>query len=186
MITPHQINYITPGGLKRLQDEYNDLSFSQRPSIVAMVKWAASLGDRSENADYQYGKKKLREIDRRLRFLDSRLKNIKVINPEDLKSHKIQFGACVRIMDIENEYEKVVFIVGVDETSPSDGRISWQSPLGRSLIGKELGDIVIVKAPRGELEYEINHIEYKKINIPPWEKMEALNFSRHNVGKKEL
>ncbi len=161
-------NYITPKGLKRLQDEYDFLVKLDRPKTVEVVKWAASLGDRSENADYQYGKKRLREIDKRLRFLSQRLKLAEVVDPVGFKSQKIQFGATVELESIEGEI-RTVSIVGVDESSPRDGRVSWQSPLGKSLIGKEVGDDVSVQTPSGVVEYSILQINYCDIRLPAWE-----------------
>lgn len=155
-------NYITPKGLKRLQDEYDFFKKVERPKVCDVVSWAASLGDRSENADYQYGKKRLREIDRRMRFLAKRIDCAVVINPVDQKANKIQFGATVLIED-EDGNEKKVSIVGVDETNAQEGKISWKSPLGGSLLGKIEGDTVLVKAPGGEKEFEILSFSYDDI-----------------------
>lgn len=155
-------NYITPKGFKVLSEEFENLMKVERPKTTEIVKWAASLGDRSENADYLYGKKKLREIDKRIRFLTQRLESAKIIEPRDIKSNKVQFGATVKISD-EDLKEKTYSIVGVDETNPSAGKISWCSPIAKALIGKEIGDSVVVKAPTSEIEYEILEIVYKEI-----------------------
>ena len=133
-------NYITPGGLHRLKDEYQYLLYKERPAVTAVVAWAAGNGDRSENADYQYGKRRLREIDRRIRFLTKRLENAEVVDPlRQGDNDQIFFGARVTIADsdgVENTYT----IVGIDEADASQGRISWISPLARALIKSREGD----------------------------------------------
>ncbi|HXH30339.1 MAG TPA: transcription elongation factor GreB [Bacteriovoracaceae bacterium] len=153
-------NYITPTGFKRLQDELEQLLRVERPEVTRLVQWAASNGDRSENADYLYGKKKLREIDRRVRFLSGRLDDSVVVAPETIVSEKVQFGALVTVCD-EHGLVKKFTIVGVDEVDTARGHISWQSPIGMSLLGKTVGDSVLVKLPSGEMCYEINSIEYR-------------------------
>ncbi|MCR9203153.1 MAG: transcription elongation factor GreB [Halobacteriovoraceae bacterium] len=155
-------NYITPRGLKRLQDEYDYLKKVERPKVCDVVSWAASLGDRSENADYQYGKKRLREIDKRMRFLARRIDCAIVINPMDQKSERIQFGATVILVDEEGA-KKEISIVGIDESDARSGRVSWKSPLGKSLLGKSDGDSVLVRAPSGEREFEILSFSYDDI-----------------------
>jgi transcription elongation factor GreB len=155
-------NYITPDGHKRLVDELEQLMRKERPEVTALIQWAASNGDRSENADYLYGKKRLREIDRRLRFLTSRLDMAQIVDPEKIQSSKVQFGATVEVVD-EDGAVKVFSIVGVDEVNTAKGHISWQSPIGKSLIGKTEGDEVLVKVPTGELTFEIRRIKYQKI-----------------------
>lgn len=155
-------NYITPLGYQTLRLEFNNLMKVERPKTTEIVKWAASLGDRSENADYIYGKKKLREIDRRIRFLSQRLEAAQVVNPVEIKSQKVQFGATVKVCD-EELRERIFFIVGVDETNPAQGKISWSSPVEKALLGKEVGDTVIVKAPAQDIEYEIIEISYGEI-----------------------
>ncbi|MCB9059908.1 MAG: transcription elongation factor GreB [Halobacteriovoraceae bacterium] len=157
-----EFNYITPNGYKSLIDERDHLTKVERPEVTRLVAWAASLGDRSENADYQYNKKKLREIDRRIRFLNSRLNNAKVIDPIGLTLSTVQFGATVKIIDDEST-EKMISIVGVDEINTSKGHISWKSPLGKGLLGKEEGDTIEVSTPQGKREYEILTIVYKEI-----------------------
>ena len=152
-------NYITPLGYQTLVDERDQLSKIERPEVVKVVSWAASLGDRSENADYQYGKKKLREIDRRLRFLNSRINTAEIIDPSKIKSEKIQFGAFVSLENEEGEIKNIQ-IVGVDETNTNAGKISWKSPLGKSLLGKVSGDEVETRTPGGVVLYTILDIKY--------------------------
>ena len=135
----------------------------ERPKTTEVVKWAASLGDRSENADYKYGKKKLREIDKRLRFLSKRIDESVVIDPVKSENSKIQFGATVEVEDEEGELKTFV-IVGADEINPKRGLISWKSPIGKSLIGKEEGDEIQVRTPSGNKEYFINTVEYLEID----------------------
>lgn len=156
-------NYITPQGFKKLQDELDYLVRVERPEVTKTVTWAAGNGDRSENADYIYGKKRMREIDKRVRFLTSRLDKAHQVNPLEITSIKVQFGATIELLDEEGNSKKFS-IVGVDEIDIVKGHISWRSPIGNSLIGKTLGDNVVVKTPKGELEYEIIKIEYKEIH----------------------
>ena len=154
-------NYITPSGYQTLVDERDQLSKIERPKVVKVVSWAASLGDRSENADYQYGKKKLREIDRRIRFLNSRLNTAEIIDSSKVKSDKIQFGAFVSLENEDGEIKKVQ-IVGVDETNSQAGKISWISPLGKSLLGKVSGDEVETRTPGGVILYTVLEINYSE------------------------
>lgn len=156
-------NYITRDGFTRLQEEYRKLRLEERPEIVETVAWAASNGDRSENGDYIYGKKKMREIDRRLRFLSKQLNNAEIVDPEKTKSDKVLFGATVRIED-EDGVEKTYIIVGTDEFDASKNRVSWKSPIARSLMNKKVGDLAIVKLPAGEKELEIIKICYQKLD----------------------
>lgn len=153
-------NYITVRGAERLQAEYKHLLNVERPEVVRTVAWAASNGDRSENADYIYGKRRLREIDRRLRFLLKRLDAAEIINPALQKADRVLFGATVTIQG-EDGQNKVVRIVGVDEVEPSHGKISWVSPLGKALLQAKQGDVVLVRTPRGEEEYEVLQIQYE-------------------------
>lgn len=161
-------NYITPNGLKRMQDELYQLNQVERPEVTKTVTWAASNGDRSENADYQYGKKRLREIDRRVRFLSKRISLAVVVDPEEsnkkLSTQRIQFGATVKLEDENSGEERVVSIVGVDEIDVNKNHISWKSPLGSLLLGKEEGDSVTLKLPQGIKEYSIIEVKYKKLN----------------------
>ena len=155
-------NYMTPACYKKLITELEWLNREERPSVTKLVTWAASNGDRSENADYLYGKKRLREIDRRIRFLTQRLDASLVVDPTSIKSDKIQFGATVELVD-ENGTTRNFTIVGVDEVDTAKGHISWQSPIGRALLGKQTGDEVKVAIPSGESNYEVVNIEYKSI-----------------------
>ena len=156
-------NYITPKGLKRLQDEYHQLVHIERPEVTKVVAWAASNGDRSENVDYLYGKKRLREIDKRSRFLSKRIELSIVVDPTRIKNEKVQFGATVTIEDEEGN-EKTISIVGVDEIDTKKNRISWRSPLGSSLIGFQVGDTIDVRVPQGLVSYEIIEIVYVEID----------------------
>ncbi len=149
-------------GHQKLVDELNHLLKVERPEVTSLVQWAASNGDRSENADYLYGKKRLREIDRRIRFLGQRLDAAKIVDPLSIKSPKVQFGATVKIQD-ENGVEKTFRIVGVDEVNTATGRISWQSPIAKALLGKGEGDEVLVKVPQGEINYEVIEIVYQPL-----------------------
>jgi transcription elongation factor GreB len=155
-------NYISPRGHQKLLDELDQLVRVERPEVTKLVQWAASNGDRSENADYLYGKKRLREIDRRIRFLSSRLHAAKVVDPTQIKSEKVQFGATIEVQDEDGNLKRFT-IVGVDEVDTARGRISWQSPIGRSLLGKSEGDEVLIKIPTGEITYEIVTISYQPI-----------------------
>ncbi len=153
-------NYITPSGLKALTQEFNYLKGTERPEVTRVVSWAAGNGDRSENGDYIYGKKRLREIDSRLRFLAKRIESAEVIDPSSLGGTKVRFGATVNYADPE---EKVVYIVGEDEIEPGSGKISWKSPLAKALMNKEEGDIVEFMTPKGACEVEILKVTYKAI-----------------------
>jgi transcription elongation factor GreB len=155
-------NYITPKGMKALQDELHQLARIERPEVTKTVAWAASNGDRSENADYIYGKKRLREIDKRTRFLSNRIDCAIVVDPVSIKATCVQFGATVEIEDEEGE-RRVFSIVGVDEINTAKGHISWKSPIGSSLIGKETGDTIDVRTPKGTISYEIIGIHYRVI-----------------------
>ena len=159
---PNRTNYITPAGFKRLKDEHGKLLNQERPDLVQVISWAAGHGDRSENGDYIYGKRKLREIDRRIRFLSKRLEIAEVIDPAQVKSSKIQFGATVTYQN-EEGLKKTISIIGIDEIAPSEGTISWISPLAKALLNQSVGDIVTFKSPRGEDELEILIVEYKTI-----------------------
>ncbi len=162
---PTKKNYITPKGFNRMKDELHVLLTKTRPDLTQVVAWAASNGDRSENADYTYGKRKLREIDRRIRFLSKRLEIAEVIDPAKVvapKPMKVQFGATVTFQN-EDGVKKTVSIVGIDEIEPAKGKISWISPLAKALMNQELGEAVTFKSPKGEEELEIVRIEYKEI-----------------------
>lgn len=156
-------NYITPKGLQVLQDELHQLSRVERPEVTKTVAWAASNGDRSENADYLYGKKRLREIDKRVRFLLQRIELAVVVDPAGIEADRVQFGATVIIGD-EDGTVRTFSIVGVDEIDTGRGLISWRSPIGSSLIGKEVGDTIEVRTPKGVISYEIIEIIYREIS----------------------
>jgi transcription elongation factor GreB len=152
--------YITAEGLSRLRREYDELFGVERPKIVEVVSWAASLGDRSENADYLYGNTRLREIDRRLSHLSRIMKAAKVVDPAaQVSRDQVRFGATVELAD-ENDNRRTVTIVGDDEADAAQGRIGWSAPLARALIGGRIGDDRIVRLPVGEKSYEIVAIRY--------------------------
>lgn len=157
-------NYITPAGYERLIQERDQLVKIERPQVTKVVAWAASLGDRSENADYQYGKRRLREIDKRVAFLNTRINKANIVEPSTVQNTKVQFGASVETRD-EEENQKRYCIVGEDEINPKRGLISWRSPIGSKLIGSMVGDIVTIKVPSGMIELEILKIEYLPIEI---------------------
>ena len=152
-------NYLTPDGAKKLAAELNQLASVERPRVVQEVADAAAQGDRSENAEYTYGKKKLREIDRRIRFLTKRLDAAVVVKQEEGAHVEVRFGAHVEVVD-ENEKRSRYLIVGPDEANPSEGRISFQSPLGKALMKRKVGDVVTVQRPVGEIDLEVVAIEY--------------------------
>jgi transcription elongation factor GreB len=152
--------YITPEGLARIRAEYDELFGIERPKIVETVSWAASLGDRSENADYIYGKRRLREIDRRLGYLAKIMKQAKVVDPAKQEARdQVRFGARVELVD-EDDSRRTVTIVGDDESDASAGRIGWSAPIARALIGAKVGDERIVRLPSGERSYEVTAITY--------------------------
>ncbi|HET7282525.1 MAG TPA: transcription elongation factor GreB [Sphingomicrobium sp.] len=152
--------FITPEGLTDLRAEYDQLFRVERPKIVETVSWAASLGDRSENADYIYGKRRLREIDRRLGYLAKIMKQAKVIDPAKQPSRdQVRFGATVELAD-EDDNRRTLTIVGDDEADAAKGKIGWSAPLARSLIGAKVGDERIVRLPAGEKGYEVIEIRY--------------------------
>ena len=152
-------NYITPGGYRRLQDELARLWKVERPAMVNTVAWAAGNGDRSENGDYIYGKRRLREIDRRIRYLSKTLDRAVVVDNAGKTHGRVHFGATVTFR-YENGTEREVTIVGVDELDSGDARISWRSPLGRALLTAEVGDVVVLRAPRGPERLEILAVRY--------------------------
>ena len=152
--------YITPAGLARIRSEYDELFGVERPKIVETVSWAASLGDRSENADYIYGKRRLREIDRRLGYLAKVMKQAKVVDPAAQPTRdQVRFGATVELGD-EDDIRRKLTIVGDDEADASVGRIGWSAPLARALVGARVGDERIVRLPAGEKSYEVIEIRY--------------------------
>lgn len=147
-------NYITPEGARRLADELKKLVETDRPRVVQEVADAAAQGDRSENAEYIYGKKRLREIDRRIHFLTKRLDSAVVVRAEETRKDVVVFGATVHVED-EDGNRRTYTLVGADESDPSSGKLSWKSPVGRALLKKKVGDVVTVVRPAGELELEI-------------------------------
>ena len=160
-MTEKHPNYTTPSGLETLRSEYAELLNEERPKIVKVVEWAASNGDRSENADYIYGKKRLREIDKRLRQLGKWIEEAIVVKASDQKNrNKIFFGATVRLED-EEGVETTFQIVGEHETDVKNGRISWLSPLGKALLGKTLDQEVQVNRPAGRKTYTVLDIQYR-------------------------
>jgi transcription elongation factor GreB len=152
-------NYITPAGAKRLSEELGRLRSVERPKTVQEVQDAAAQGDRSENAEYKYGKQRLREIDRRMRFLTKRLEAVQVVDPKLQRGDRIFFGATVTVED-EDGKSQTLQIVGEDEIGFVEGQISWRSPVGRALLGKSVGDTVVVRRPAGETELEIVDVRY--------------------------
>lgn len=153
-------NYITPAGYGRLREEYEALYGVERPKLVETISWAAANGDRSENGDYIYGRKKLREVDRRINFLSKRMADAKVVDPgAQPERHRIWFGATVTLID-EDEARRVVTLVGEDETDAARGLISWSSPIGRAIRGAAVGDLRRVTLPAGERELEVAAISY--------------------------
>ena len=152
--------YITPDGYRRLREEYESLFGSERPKLVETISWAAGNGDRSENGDYIYGRKRLREIDRRIGWLSKRMKNATVVDPAAQPNRaRVFFGATVTLVD-EDDKERVVTLVGEDETDPAAGRIAWTSPIARAIRGAGVGDVRRVTLPAGERELEIVAIAY--------------------------
>lgn len=153
-------NYITPAGFEKLRSEYVELLNVERPKTVTVVTWAASNGDRSENADYQYGKRRLREIDRRLHFLKTKMQDSEVVDPAQIKSDKVVFGATVTLENEEGE-EVVYQIVGEDEIDIKLKRISWKSPVAKAILGKKIDDEVKVSKPKGDEMMTIIDIKYE-------------------------
>jgi transcription elongation factor GreB len=152
--------FITPEGFARIRAEYDELFGVERPKVVEIVSWAASLGDRSENADYLYGKKRLREIDRRLSHLARIMKAAKIVDPsKQVSPGEVRFGASVEIADVADN-RRIVTLIGDDETDAANGRIGWSAPLARALVGARVGEERIVKLPAGEKSYEVIAIRY--------------------------
>ena len=164
-------NYITPGGLQRLRDEHRFLLTRERPAVTKVVAWAASNGDRSENADYQYNKRRLRQIDRRIRYLTKRIDAAEVIDPEAPRAggaaKRVFFGATVQYATADGT-EREVTIVGVDEVDLDRNRISWVSPLARALMKSATGDRVVLHAPGGTQQLQILDVRYEHIFVEPF------------------
>ena len=153
-------NYITPAGYRALREEYEALYGGERPKLLETISWAAANGDRSENADYQYGRKRLRDVDRRINFLARRMKEAKVTDPAKQPDRsKVWFGATVTLAD-EEDKERVVTLVGEDEAEAGAGRISFHSPIARAIRGAAVGDVRTVRLPAGAKDYEVIAISY--------------------------
>ena len=168
---PKLKNYITPAGLQRLKDEHKFLLNKERPAVTQVVAWAAANGDRSENADYQYGKRRLRQIDSRIRFLGKRIDAAEVVDPEaprsGLAAQRAFFGATVRYATADGT-ERVVCIVGQDEVDLHRNYISWVSPLARALTKSKEGDKVVLRAPGGTEQLEVLEVTYDRIPVDPF------------------
>ena len=163
-------NYLTPLGWRRLRDEVQWLVTTERPAVTNVVSWAAKLGDRSENADYQYGKKRLREIDRRIRYLTKRLEAAEVVDPAAREeTDQVFFGATVTYANAKGD-EQVIRIVGIDETDPARHYVSWISPIARALIKAREGETVQLRTPGGDEQIEILEVRYETIPMAPFEK----------------
>ncbi len=171
-------NYITPSGLERLKDEHRFLLTRERPAVVEVVAWAAGNGDRSENADYQYGKRRLRQIDGRIRFLTKRIEAAEVVDPEAPRTRQAKtgqaitktrafFGATVRYANAAGA-ERVVSIVGTDEIDLNRNHISWVSPLGRALMKSAAGDSVVLQLPGGTESLTVLEVRYERIAVEPF------------------
>jgi transcription elongation factor GreB len=159
-LAPDSPLYMTPAGHAALVEELRRLWSDERPKVVEVVSWAAGLGDRSENADYQYGKRRLREIDRRVRFLRKRLDRVQVVDPAaQTKRDKVFFGATVTYARADDS-EVTVTIVGIDEADMARGRISWITPVSRALLGRQVGDVVTLRTPQGTEAIELLAIRY--------------------------
>ena len=155
-------NYITPAGYKRLKDEFAQLWEVERPKLVETIAWAAGNGDRSENGDYIYGKKRLREVDRRLRFLSKRLENAEVVDNKNRDADQIFFGATVTVAD-ERGDERTISIVGADEVDVMRGRVSWISPIAKALLKAREGDTVTLQTPNGAQRLGVLEIRYEEL-----------------------
>jgi len=172
-IPPGSKNYMTPLGWRRMRDELTWLVKTERPNVTSVVSWAAKLGDRSENADYQYGKKRLREIDRRIRYLTKRLEAAEVVDPSAREdTDQVFFGATVTYATSEGG-EETVRIVGIDEMDPARLYVSWISPVARALIKAREGDTVSLRTPAGNHELEIIEVRYEEIPMEPFQPMQS-------------
>jgi transcription elongation factor GreB len=166
-------NYMTPAGWRRMRDEVQWLVNTERPQVTSVVSWAAKLGDRSENADYQYGKKRLREIDRRIRYLTKRLEAAEVVDPATREeTDQVFFGATVTYANRRGE-ENTIAIVGLDEVDTARHYVSWISPIARALIKCREGDSVTLRTPGGDEQLEILEVRYQAIPVPPFEKPQS-------------
>ncbi|HXI36747.1 MAG TPA: transcription elongation factor GreB [Burkholderiales bacterium] len=154
-------NYISPAGFARLKAELKQLVESERPEVVKTVAWAASLGDRSENADYIYGKRRLREIDRRVRFLIKRLEGAEIVQSAGRDTDQVFFGATVSLRNISSGKTQILTILGADEVDPAQGKVSWLSPVAKALLKARAGDTVTLRTPAGEERLEILEVTYR-------------------------
>ena len=161
-VAPGRKNYITPAGYARLKGELKALVEKERPEVVRTVSWAASNGDRSENGDYIYGKRRLRQIDSRIRYLMKRLENTEVVDPRDQNAERVFFGATVEYADSQGE-RHTISIVGIDEVDPSHGRVSWISPIAKAFLKAHIGDIVNLRTPAGIEKLEILDVRYEEL-----------------------
>jgi transcription elongation factor GreB len=163
----HAKNYVTPAGLAALQEEFRKLLYEERPEVVEIVSWAAGNGDRSENGDYIYGKKRLREIDLRVRYLTKRIESAEVVNPGRQKSQdQVFFGATVLYARKDNTRQEVT-IVGIDEADLTNGKISWLSPVARALMRAYVGDVIEFRTPSGPERVQVLSIEYGMAKLGP-------------------
>jgi len=152
--------FITPQGFARIRAEYEQLFSAERPKLVETIAWAAANGDRSENGDYIYGRKRLREIDRRLSYLSKAMKAAKVVDPASQQQREtVRFGATVELADQDDE-RRIITLVGEDEADASNGQVSWAAPIACALVGAKVGDERLVRLPAGEKSYEILSIRY--------------------------
>jgi transcription elongation factor GreB len=173
-IPPGSKNYVTPAGWRRMRDEVSWLVKTERPQVTSVVSWAAKLGDRSENADYQYGKKRLREIDRRIRYLTKRLEAAEVVDPAVREeTDQVFFGATVTYANAGGA-ETTIHIVGIDETDLPRNYVSWVSPVARALIKAREGDTVPLRTPGGDEELEILEVRYEAIPMEPFVPVKSL------------
>jgi transcription elongation factor GreB len=184
---PQVKNYITPSGLQRLKDEHRFLLTRDRPAVVEVVAWAAGNGDRSENADYQYGKRRLRQIDGRIRFLAKRIEAAEVVDPEapraGQRAMRAFFGATVRYANAAGA-ERVVSIVGTDEVDLNRNHISWVSPLGRALMKSAAGDSVVLEAPGGAEDLTVMEVRYECIAVEPFREPPGSEASAKLSGRR--
>src|SRR6202789_4507843 len=180
-------NYITPSGLERLKDEHRFLLTRERPAVVEVVAWAASNGDRSENADYQYNKRRLRQIDGRIRFLTKRIEAAQVVDPEAPRAGQQEtrafFGATVRYANAAGA-ERVVSIVGVDEIDLNRNHISWVSPLARALMKSAAGDSVVLQAPGGTEDLTVLEVRYQHISVEPFREPAGSELSAKGLPRR--
>src|SRR5580698_10199426 len=180
-------NYITPDGLQRLKDEHRFLLTRERRAVTEVVTWAASNGDRSENADYQYGKRRLRQIDGRIRFLGKRIEAAEVVDPETPRTGqaatRVFFGATVRYANAAG-VERVVSIVGTDEVDLERNHISWASPLGRALMRASEGDEVVLRAPAGDETLIVVEVRYERISVEPFREPPGSEASAKEITRR--